>query len=63
MYSDPIEPHEIMHVGDDVAKDYLGARGIGWNSLLIDRGHDIDSRVDRDHLCRDFHDVGSKIRL
>lgn len=31
--------NECLHVGDDVQKDYQGAKDAGWNSLLLDRGH------------------------
>lgn len=58
-----IEPREIMHVGDDVGKDYIGARGVGWNALLVDRDNYNHSRVDVDHVCRDFHDVEKKLGL
>ena len=58
-----IEPQEIMHVGDDVANDYKGARGVGWNTLLIDRGNYNHVDVDLDHVCRDFHEVGRKLGL
>ena len=63
VFSARIEPHEIMHVGDDVAKDYIGALGVGWNAFLIDRDNYNHSGVDVDHVCRDFHDVGRKLGL
>jgi FMN phosphatase YigB (HAD superfamily) len=29
-----ILPQDALHVGDDVEKDYRGARAAGWNALL-----------------------------
>ena len=31
------EPRRILHVGDDYENDYLGARGAGWQSVLVAR--------------------------
>lgn len=28
---------EMVHVGDDLEKDVLGAREAGWRSVLLDR--------------------------
>ena len=60
-----VKPHEILHIGDDVAKDYLGARGVGWHALLIDRGSSSDTshQVEEDHVCWDFGDVQRKLGL
>lgn len=30
-----IEPSEALHIGDDLQRDYLGARGSGWQSFLV----------------------------
>ena len=61
-----VKPHEILHIGDDVAKDYVGARGVGWHALLINRGgsdNDSASEVGEDHVCRDFVEVRRKLGL
>ena len=59
-----VKPHEILHIGDDVAKDYVGARGAGWHALLINRGsRDNAFQVEEDHVCRDFGDVQRKLGL
>lgn len=31
-----ISPDEILHIGDSVHKDYIGARDLGWQSWLVD---------------------------
>lgn len=30
-----IKPSECLHIGDDISKDYEGAKGAGWHALLI----------------------------
>lgn len=35
-----VEPHEALHVGDSVPKDYEGARAAGMRALLLDRNGD-----------------------
>ena len=37
-YGNGIDGYEKLYVGDELKKDYVGARAAGWNSLLIDRG-------------------------
>lgn len=29
------DPHESLHVGNDVAKDFHGAKSAGWSSVLV----------------------------
>lgn len=35
----PIEPRQALHIGDDLEKDYLGARAAGWQAALLDRSN------------------------
>lgn len=35
--SENAESFEMLHVGDEIEKDYLGAKNAGWNALMIDR--------------------------
>ncbi len=37
-----LEPNEVIYVGNDYEKDYVGAGEAGMVSLLIDRGQEID---------------------
>lgn len=30
-----IKPYEALHVGDDLEKDYKGARAAGWHAILV----------------------------
>ena len=33
----PVDQFEILHIGDELEKDYFGAKNAGWNALMIDR--------------------------
>ena len=33
--NEEILPHECLHIGNELVKDYQGARNIGWKSVLI----------------------------
>eukprot|EP01084_Bolivina_argentea_P158216 275636_1 len=37
---DNIKPYEILHIGDNFATDYCGAKAYGWNALNLDRSKD-----------------------
>lgn len=39
------EPHETLHVGDSYPKDYLGARAVGMEAVLLDRQGYWEARV------------------
>jgi putative hydrolase of the HAD superfamily len=32
-----VEPHRILHVGDDYEADYIGAKNAGFKVVLLDR--------------------------
>ena len=53
-----LEPNQVLHIGDDVSKDYLGARDMGWHALLIRRDQqELTHDVPLHHVCKSFHDV------
>ncbi len=59
---------DACHVGDDVDKDYLGARAAGFGrALLMDRsggGESLeDGRVQEEDVCKDFLEVMEKLEL
>jgi len=57
---DDLAPGQILHVGDDLVKDYEAAKSLGWNSLLLNRAKEsLDSfkGVPEEDICRDFRDV------
>ncbi len=59
---------DACHVGDDVDKDYLGARAAGFGrALLMDRsggeGSPADGRVQEEDVCKDFLEVMEKLEL
>ncbi|XP_023247922.1 rhythmically expressed gene 2 protein-like, partial [Copidosoma floridanum] len=51
-----IRPEEAVHVGDRLDNDFLGARGAGWNAVLIDRDgkNEEDQRLGSRDVVVDF---------
>lgn len=47
--NDPLLPSQILHIGNDFAKDFEGARRAGWHSVLLDRynEHELKSEWQR----------------
>lgn len=39
---DPIEPSEVLHIGNDFQKDFEGARRAGIHSVLLDRYNEVE---------------------
>jgi len=33
----PLKPEEVMHIGNDFTKDYIGAKNAGFHAVLLDR--------------------------
>ncbi len=55
---DQIEASEVLHLGDDPAKDYAGARSVGWKSLFINRSNNnVIESVPKKHVCRVLTDA------
>ena len=70
-----LQPEEILHIGDDLKKDYLGAKHLGWNAILIQRNKEAkaellgtkylrtnfgEANIEED-ICDDFRDVEAQI--
>lgn len=54
---------EAWHIGDDMEKDYLGAKEAGWRALLLDR-HDVwrrDKRAANEDICDDLLEAKEKL--
>lgn len=70
-----LKSDEILHIGDDFKKDYLGAKNVGWNALLIQRNKEAKNELLSlnsvktnfgeaqivDDICDNFYDVEAKI--
>lgn len=37
---EPLLPSEVLHIGNDYEKDYVGARDAGFHAILLDRFQD-----------------------
>ena len=53
------KPEEILHIGDDIEKDYHGAKNIKWNGLIIKReqNHDNSLVSAPRYICNSFDEV------
>lgn len=58
-----IKPSEALHVGDDVEKDYFGARESGWHGFLLDRNGSAGQRseVNSNHVFSDFSQISNQL--
>ena len=66
-----LKGEEILHIGDDFKKDYLGAKNLGWNALLIQRDPEAKNEllnndssktiIDAQDICDNFSDVERRI--
>ena len=52
-----MKPSEVLHIGDDLDKDYLGARNVGWNSVLVDRWGGGYTMVEEEHVVENITDI------
>lgn len=61
-----LRAEECIHIGDDEAKDYWGAKGAGWGAVLLQRGKgkEEDSRgegrergIGRDTIIRSLDEL------
>jgi len=55
-----IQPHEILHVGDDLEKDYFGSKRLGWNAIVLNRDSLPLSKfldVPKEDISEDFMEI------
>ena len=65
---------EILHIGDDLKKDYVGAKDMGWNAYLIARQEKVRKellstpnsknssiQIHENDICDSFRDVEIKL--
>ena len=59
--ADPLKPDEILHIGNDYQKDWVGATNAGYHAILLDRFDEIDVamewRANGAHVYKDLIDV------
>ena len=53
------EPHEVLHVGDSVEKDYAPARDLGMHAIVVspDEKNEALRSVPREHVVRNLRDI------
>ena len=55
-----IKKDEILHIGDNFATDYCGAKAYGWNALNLDRSRDPNIRQYQDWIVGPDYDGKSE---
>ncbi|CAH2216011.1 jg24939 [Pararge aegeria aegeria] len=56
-YGNDVYPWQCLHIGDDLEKDYNGAKAAGWHGLLIDNklmesSHSVNAFPSLKELCK-----------
>uniref|UniRef100_A0A2A4JIR9 Haloacid dehalogenase-like hydrolase domain-containing protein 3 n=1 Tax=Heliothis virescens TaxID=7102 RepID=A0A2A4JIR9_HELVI len=52
-----VAPSEALHIGDDVVKDYEGARAAGWHALLVNPTLGKGSPPSKEHVFKTLEDL------
>jgi len=52
-------PENLLHIGDDLDKDYKGAKNLNWNGLVIKRRQNLDNVLVSSprYICHSFNEV------
>ena len=50
----PLRPEEVLHIGNDFKKDYLGAKDAGFHAVLLDR-------YDEKELASSWREMGAPV--
>ena len=60
-----IQPNELLHIGNELKKDYKAAQNFGSHSILIDKNTKFDSShaIHPDHLMTDVLDLKDRFSL
>lgn len=54
-------PSEALHIGDDVEKDYEGARAAGWHALLVNPNLSEQSNVSKKHVFKSLEELSTAV--
>ncbi|KAF9410279.1 hypothetical protein HW555_010586 [Spodoptera exigua] len=57
----PVTPPEALHIGDDIVKDYQGARAAGWHAVLINPDLDKGSEPLQHHVFKSLEELSNVI--
>mmetsp|Transcript_30109 Transcript_30109/g.56874 ORF Transcript_30109/g.56874 Transcript_30109/m.56874 type:complete len:350 (-) Transcript_30109:305-1354(-) len=52
--SPPLKPEEVLHIGNDFKKDYIGAKNAGFHAVLLDR-------YDEKELAKSWRQKGAPV--
>ena len=52
--SPPLQPNEVLHIGNDFTKDFQGAKNAGFHAVLLDR-------YDETELAKSWKEQGAPV--
>ncbi|CAG9789012.1 unnamed protein product [Diatraea saccharalis] len=56
-----VKPSEALHIGDDLHKDYEGAKSAGWHAILISNSHKPKESPESKHVFKNLEELSLKI--
>ncbi|CAH0401857.1 unnamed protein product [Chilo suppressalis] len=56
-----VRPSEALHIGDDVNKDYEGAKAAGWHAILISNKYFTEKPPAQRHVFKNLEELSLKI--
>ena len=59
--SSTISPSEALHIGDDLEKDYEGARAAGWHALLVNPNLSQESSAQQEHVFKSLEELSTAV--
>ncbi|KAJ8736744.1 hypothetical protein PYW07_000015 [Mythimna separata] len=57
-----VSPSEALHIGDDVIKDYEGARMAGWHALLVNPKISQPAKVPQNHIFKSLEELSAAVQ-
>ncbi|KAJ8738066.1 hypothetical protein PYW08_000661 [Mythimna loreyi] len=56
-----VSASEALHIGDDVVKDYEGARKAGWHALLVNPAIGEKDKVSQNHIFKNLDELTTAV--
>lgn len=57
----PVKPSEALHIGDDIVKDYQGARAAGWHAVLVNPNLDTATEPLQEHVFQSLEELSTAV--
>ncbi|XP_072930958.1 rhythmically expressed gene 2 protein-like [Epargyreus clarus] len=57
-----LKPSECLHIGDDLEKDYVGARNAGWHAVIVSGNVKTENPPAMDHVFKNLDELNLAIK-